>query len=86
MCGVCVCVSAGVPAIPFGVPFMLFPFAMAKRFIRFDFSLVLVPGNGVSARKTDEIVCRRLVEIDIKEVSVFRQLDANVGMSMAPFD
>lgn len=81
-CVFCVCVC--VPAIPFAVPFVLFVFAMAMRFIRFDFSLHFRVGMemamNVRARceETDEIVCRRLVEIDIREVSMFRQLYVNV--------
>lgn len=80
MCVLCVCVCA----IPFAVPFVLFVFAMAMRFIRFDFSLHFRVGMemAVSVRarceETDEIVCRRLVEIDIREVSMFRQLYVDV--------
>lgn len=84
MC-VCLCVFVFLPShLVFRWCYSLLP--LPKRFIRFDFSLALVPGNCVSAEETDEIVCRRLVEIDMKEVSVFRQLYAIVGMSMAPFD
>lgn len=81
----CECVFA----IPFVVPFILFAFAMAKRFIRFDFSLYARAKKEMCVclcvcEKTDEIVCWRLVEIDIREVSMLRQL--YIWMSMAPFD
>lgn len=46
--------------------------------MRFDFSLTRAREKMCVCEETDEIVCQRLVEIDRREVSVFRQLYANV--------